>query len=403
MTCLDGRRILVVVTAGISAYKTGYLVRGLLRAGAEVDVVMTPRAENFVGPATFEGLTGKPLVRDLWERPMAHLDLGRDADAVVVAPATADFLARMSVGRADDLASTAVLAADAPVLVAPAMNTRMWENPATRSNVSRLEDRGIAVVGPDSGDLAEGEIGPGRMAEPGRILAEAARAAHRAGDGAGPLDGEKVVVTAGPTRSPVDPVRFVSNRSSGRMGYAVAGAAWRRGATVSLIAGPGSAAVPHGPGLTRVETADEMLGALERELPGSRALVMSAAVSDFRIASPQSSKIKRGGRERLTLELVPGPDLLAETREERERAGIFTVGFALETEDALANAREKLDEKGLQMVALNEAGEGTGPASPTDRVTLLEDDGTAEEWPLLDKEEVGERLMRRIEERLEEE
>lgn len=401
MNGLDDRRVLLVVTGGIAAYKCGYLVREMQRAGAAVDVVMTRSAENFVGRASFEGLTGRRLERDLWDRPMAHLELGKDVDAVVVAPATADFLARMAGGRADDLASTAVLAADAPVLVAPAMNTRMWENPATRDNVALLEERGVEVVGPESGELAEGEVGPGRMAEPDRILAETARVAFRASREDGPLEGARVVVTAGPTRTPVDPVRFLTNGSSGRMGYAVAAAAWRHGAEVPLIAGPGHAAPPHGPEITRVETAEEMLEALERELAGSTALVMSAAVSDFRVTAPEEKKIKRGGRDSLTLELVPGPDLLAETREEREQRGIFTVGFALETHDAEENARRKLEEKGLQIVALNEAGEDTGFESATNRVTLLEDDGTTEEWPLLPKAEVGERLVRRIEERLE--
>lgn len=401
MKGMDGRRVLLVVTAGISAYKCGYLVRELVRAGADVDVVMTPRAENFVGRATFAGLTGRALERDLWERPMAHLDLGRDADVVIVAPATADFLARMAHGRADDLASTAVLAADAPVLVAPAMNTRMWESPATRDNVALLEERGVTVVGPDEGELAEGEVGPGRMAEPDRIAAHASRTARLAAGHDGPLEGERVVVTAGPTRSHVDPIRFLTNRSSGRMGYAAASAAWRRGAQVSLVAGPGSARPPHGPELTRVETAGEMLDALRGELSGSAALIMSAAVSDFQVASPEGSKIKRRGRERLNLELVPGPDLLAETRDLREEEGIFTVGFALETDDALENARRKLERKGLQIVALNEAGEETGLESDTNRIILLEDDGTTEEWPLLPKDEVGDRLVRRVEDRLE--
>lgn len=401
MSALDDRRVLLVVTAGIAAYKCGYLAREMLRRGAELEVTMTPRAENFVGRATFEGLTGRRLEEDIWDRPMAHLELGRDVDAVVVAPATADFLARMAAGRADDLASTAVLAADGPVLVAPAMNTRMWENPATRDNVALLEDRGVTVVGPDSGELAEGEVGPGRMAEPDAIVAETERMALRFAPGAGPLDGEKVVVTAGPTRSHVDPVRFITNRSSGRMGYGVAAAAWRRGAEVALITGPGAVEPPHGPAVTEVETADEMLDALQRELAGSTALVMSAAVSDFRFPSPETSKIKRGGRDRLTLELEPGPDLLAATRDEREERDIFTVGFALETDDAVENARRKLEEKGLQIVVLNEAGEESGLESTTNRVTLLEDDGTTEEWPLLPKDEVGERLVRRIEERLE--
>lgn len=400
MIGLRERRVLLVVTAGIAAYKTGYLVRDLLDSGAEVDVVLTPKAENFVGRATFEGLTRKRLERDLWDRPMAHLELGREADAVVVAPATADFLARMAVGRADDLASTAVLAADAPVLVAPAMNTRMWENPATRENVERLDDRGVTIVGPDSGELAEGEVGPGRMAEPRRILAETARLAHRAGEGDSVLGGKKVVVTAGPTRSHLDPVRFITNASSGRMGYACAAAAWLRGAEVSLVTGPARADLPPGPRAVRVETADEMLDALRSELADSSALVMAAAVSDFRVRSPRDRKLKRAERPELEVELVAGPDLLAETRTQREEGGVVTVGFALETDDAMDNARRKLKEKGVQMLALNEVGEGTGLEAPTNRITLLEDDGTAEDWPLLTKEEAGDRLVRRLAERL---
>lgn len=400
MIGLDGRRVLLVVTAGIAAYKTGYLVRDFLGSGAEVDVVLTPEAENFIGRATFEGLTGRRMERDLWDRPMAHLDLGRDADVVVVAPATADFLARMAGGRADDLASTAVLAADAPVLAAPAMNTRMWEAPATRDNVERLVDRGVRIVGPESGELAEGEVGMGRMAEPGRILAEAARLAYRAAEGPSVLDGSKVVVTAGPTRAHLDPVRFLTNGSTGRMGYACAAAAWVRGAEVALVAGPGRSDVPHGPRVIRVETSGEMLEALREELAGSAALVMAAAVSDYRARSPSTSKLKRRERSTLEVELVPGPDLLAETREKREEEGIVTVGFALETDDAMENARRKLEEKGLQLLALNEVGEETGPGASTNRVTLLRDDGTTEDWPLLDKEEVGDRLVERLEERL---
>lgn len=332
---------------------------------------------------------------------MAHLELGRDADAVMVAPATADFLARMAAGRADDLASTAVLAADAPTLVAPAMNRRMWTNPATRENLDRLEERGVEVVGPDRGELAEGEYGPGRMAEPERLVAHVARSSSRSGRGSAPLDGETFVVTAGPTRAPVDPVRFLTNRSSGRMGHAVAAAAWRRGADVELITGPGTASVPHGPASERVETAEQMLEALRRALPGSDVLVMGAAVSDYRVASPRSRKLKRSETGSLSLELVPGPDLLAETREAREEEGIFTTGFALETDDGEQNARHKLMEKGLQIVALNEPGAETGPESATNRLTILEDDGTVEEWPLLSKVEAGMRLVRRIEERLE--
>lgn len=397
MRPFDGRRVLLVVSGGIAAYKTAILVRRLVQAGARVDVVMTASAQRFVGPATFEGITGEPVHDDLWERPMAHLELGTAADAIVVAPATADLMARMAAGRADDLASTTLLAADAPILVAPAMNSRMWEHPATRESADTLRGRDVAIVGPAHGELAEGEVGTGRMAEPETILAETARLLERTGGESSGLDGAKVVVTAGPTRAPMDPVRYLGNRSSGRMGFSLAASAWRRGADVRLLAGPAALEPPHGPMVVPVERSEEMLESLRQELPGASLLLMAAAVSDFQFAEVSEGKIKREGKGGLEVTLRQGPDLLAETRELREEEGVYTVGFALETDDPLANARRKLEEKGVQLVALNEAGDPeTGFESLTNRLTLVDPSGE-EELPLLSKEESAERLLDRVE------
>lgn len=397
MRPFDGRRVLLVVAGGIAAYKTAFLARRLVEAGAEVDVILTSSAERFIGPVTFEGITGRPVHTDLWERPMAHLDLGRAADAVVVAPATADLLARLAIGAADGLATATLLACDRPVILCPAMNTRMWRHPATVRNVDFMRELGHEVVGPDDGPLAEGESGPGRMAEPVEILARLGRTLEP--DAA--FRGLKVVVTAGPTRAPLDPVRFLSNRSSGRMGYALAAAAWRRGADVVLISGPGHAPRPLGPHRVEVETASEMLAALETALRDARILLMAAAVGDFETGAVAKHKIKKEGEGGLALELDAAPDLLVETRALRERNGIFTLGFALETENALENGRAKLDRKGLELIAVNLADEAdSGFDVETNRVTLLDRAGDTEALPLLRKDELADRLLDRIEESL---
>jgi phosphopantothenoylcysteine decarboxylase/phosphopantothenate--cysteine ligase len=361
-------------------------------AGAEVEVVMTEAAEQMVGPVTFGALSGKPVHRSLWDQPLAHIDLGRDADVVVVAPATADIIAKMANGLADDLASTTLLAASAPILIAPAMNTRMWENTATQTNVKKLADSGVSLVGPADGPLAEGESGPGRMEEPETILAHIGRLL----EGRSELANRKVVVTAGPTRAPLDPVRYVGNRSSGRMGFALAASAWRRGADVVLISGPSSVEPPVGPRLERVEEASEMLDVLKRELDGATLLAMAAAVADFQAESQQSDKMKKDGSG-LDLQLQAGPDLLMETRQQRSDQSVFTLGFALETEDGEANALRKLHEKGMDMVALNRADEpGSGFDVPTNRVTIIDPQEVVEELPLLSKEEVADHLLDRI-------
>jgi len=393
MRPFDGRRVLLVVSGGIAAYKSAALARRLIEAGATIDVVLTEAAQRFIGSVTFEGITGRPVHTDLFSRPMAHLDLGRSADVAVVAPATANTLARLAAGAADDLACTALLATRAPLILAPAMNTRMWQHPATVRNVTWLREQGASIVGPDDGPLAEGENGPGRMAEPPEILAYIARVLEPESR----LAGRRVVVTAGPTRAPLDPVRFLCNRSSGRMGYALAAAAWRRGAEVTVISGPGHATRPIGPWRIEVETAREMLAALEEALTDADILLMAAAVGDFETARVAESKIKKQEDGTLDLSLEAAPDLLRETRSIRDERGVFTLGFALETEDALANGQAKLEAKALQMIAINAANEpDAGFEVETNRVTLLDASGEVEELPLLLKEELADRLLDRI-------
>jgi phosphopantothenoylcysteine decarboxylase/phosphopantothenate--cysteine ligase len=394
---LDGRRVLLVVSGGIAAYKSAILVRRLRRSGARVDVVMTASAEKMVGSTTFQALSGRPVLTDLWTEPLAHIELGREADLAIVAPATANIMAKMASGIADDMATSTLLAVACPVLVCPAMNLRMWNHPATQNNVEALVARGVHLVGPEDGELAEGEEGPGRMSEPDSIFLAAARLLRPES----PLAGRKVVVTAGPTLAPVDPVRFLGNRSSGRMGMALASAAWLRGADVVLIAGPTAVEPPHGPRLVRVETSPEMGEALERELEGAAVLIMAAAVSDFLVPSPSEKKIKRGDRDVLEVRFEAGPDLLVSTREQREKGGVLTLGFALETEDAIGNARKKLEDKGLDLVAVNEAGRpDRGVEAETNQVTLLDARGVVEELPLMSKVDVAERLLDHLESRV---
>ncbi len=397
MSALDGRRVLLVVSGGIAAYKSAILVRRLRQAGARVDVVMTASAEKMVGAATFHALSGRPVHTNLWTEPLAHVELGREADLAIVAPATANILARMAHGLADDMATSTLLAAACPILVCPAMNLRMWENVATRENMESLKARGLHVLGPEDGELAEGESGPGRMSEPDMIISVASRLLR----GESRLEGRRVVVTAGPTLAPIDPVRFVSNRSSGRMGMALASSAWLRGADVVLIAGPTSVEPPYGPRLIRVETSQEMGTVLEKELQDASVLIMAAAVSDFFVPDPPAEKIKRQDRDVLDLSLKAGPDLLADTRAMRVERQVYTLGFALETADALENARLKLEAKGLDMVAVNEAGRpDRGFEAETNQVTLIDASGVVEEIPLLPKADVAERMLDRLEDRL---
>ncbi|WP_420634787.1 bifunctional phosphopantothenoylcysteine decarboxylase/phosphopantothenate--cysteine ligase CoaBC [Candidatus Palauibacter sp.] len=393
MRPFDGRRVLLVVSGGIAAYKSAILARRLIEAGAAVEVILTESAERFVGRVTFEGITGGRVHTSLWDRPLAHLDLGREADVVVIAPATADLISKLATGAASDLATSTVLAAPGPVIVCPAMNTRMWEHPATRANAVRLLDFGYAIAGPADGPLAEGESGPGRLLEPEEIVPLIGRTLERATG----LRGRTVVATAGPTRAALDPVRFISNRSSGRMGFALAEAAWRRGGDVTLISGPSQVPRPAGPRLVEVETAGEMLAALESALTNADILLMAAAVGDFEPAVEAASKIRKTGHG-LDVTLRAGPDLLMETRDFRAENGIFTLGFALETDDLLSRGREKLERKGMQLVAVNSALEpDAGFESETNRITLIDRAGAAEELPLAQKTELADQLLDRIE------
>jgi len=389
------RRIVLGVTGGIASYKAAWLARLLAKAGADVDVVMTAAAQEFVTAVTFEALTGRPVHTALVAggHALDHIALARSAHAIVVAPATADFMARAAHGHANDLLSACLLAADAPVLLVPAMNDRMWAHRQTIRNAAHLRELGYHVLDPDSGALAAGEgSGPGRMPEPETIFAHVGRLL----DADGLLRGRRVVVTAGGTREPIDPVRFVSNRSSGKMGVAIASAAWRRGADVTLIAGPLAVSAPVGPAIIAVETTVAMRDAVAAHLPGADVLVMAAAPADFRPAAVAEQKIKK---DSLVSEIavVPTDDVLLTTRDLRP-AHAIVVGFALETERALAGGRDKLRRKALDLVVVNDATEpGAGFATDTNRVTFLVGENEPEELPLLGKTEVADAILDRVE------
>ena len=396
MRPFDGRRVLLGITGGIASYKTAWLARLLTEAGADVDVVMTRSAREFIGAVTLEALTKRPVHTELFgdARALDHINLARAAELVIVAPATADFVARAATGNADDLLSAVLLATEARVLLVPAMNDRMWAHAQTQRNVAHARALGYEVVDPDVGALAEGESSaPGRMPEPEAILEHAARVLERART----LEGVRVIVTAGPTREPVDPVRFISNRSSGKMGVEIAAAAWRRGATVQLIAGPLSTPVPMGLDVTNVETTNEMADAVRATLPTADILIMAAAPADFRPAAPADRKIKKRSAPR-SLELEPTTDILMATRDHR-KAGSITVGFALETNDVLVAGREKLLAKNLDLIVVNDATEaGAGFGVDTNRVTVLMRAGGEERLPLMSKRDVADAILDRVEE-----
>ena len=389
-----GPRGLLGVSGGIASYKSAWLARLLTLAGAEVDVVMTPAALEFVGAITFEALTGRPVHSQIFGAGNAldHVKLAKSARAIVVAPATADFCARAAAGQANDLLSAILLAADCPVLLVPAMNDRMWAHAQTKRNVAHLQSLGYRVLQPDEGLLAAGEgSGPGRMPEPETIFAHVGWLLedHHA------LGGKRIVVTAGPTREAVDPVRFLSNHSSGKMGAAIAAAAWRRGAEVVLIAGPGNIAAPPGACVVRVETTEQMRDAVVKALPDADALIMAAAPADFRPAEAAAQKIKKSEAP-APIALAPTPDILVSTIPAR-RPGTVVVGFALETTDVIANARTKLAKKELDLVVANDATEpGAGFGTDTNRVTFVGRDGIEERLPLLEKREVADAILDRV-------
>ncbi len=395
MRPFDGRRVLLGVTGGIAAYKSATLARELTLAGAEVDVVLTRSAREFVGAVTFEALTGRPVHDQLVAAGHAldHIRLPRTADIIVVAPATADFIARAAAGRADDLLAASLLAAGkAPVLIVPSMNDRMWAHTQVQQNTARLRAIGYHVLDPETGPLASREegSGPGRMPEPAAIRAHIARLLEPTSV----LGGKHMVVSAGPTREALDPVRFLSNQSTGKMGVALAAAAWRRGATVTLVAGPLGVDAPTGPRLVAVETTQEMADAVRDALETADALIMAAAPADFRPQAVAKQKMKkRAAAPAIALEFTT--DILRATRDAR-RPGCVIVGFALETEDLEASAQAKLEAKSLDLVVANRVGADSGFGADTNRVTLLGRDGRRDELPLLGKDEVADAILDRV-------
>ena len=374
---LDGRRVLLGVTGGIAAYKACFLARLLISAGAEVQVVMSEAATHFIGPDTFAALTGRPVHCSLWEEPgsVLHVKLAREADLAVVAPATANTIAKLARGEADDLLTSTLLEVQGPIVVAPAMHTGMVQNPATQENIKTLAERGVRIAGPVVGALAAGDEGPGRMSEPQDIFDEVEAAAGRGRD----LEGRRILVTAGPTWEPIDPVRFIGNRSTGKMGFAIVREAVARGAEVTLVLGPGTAHPPSGVTLVPVATAEDMRSGVIGRLGSADAVVMAAAVADFRPSEVAAQKIKKGVRPP-EIALEQTPDILAEVASLRTEHQVI-VGFAAETGDLESAGREKLERKALDLIVVNEVGRGgTGFGSDTNDAMILS--GDVEDEPL---------------------
>ncbi len=395
---LKGCKVVVGVSGGIAAYKAADLTSRLVKAGAQVDVVMTPAAAEFVRPLTFQALVHRPVALkmfSLWqETEIGHVSLGKRADLMVIAPATASTLAKLAHGLADNMLATTALACRGPILLAPAMESGMWANPATVANMEVLGRRGYFSVGPESGRLASGAEGVGRMSEPDAIL-DAARWVLGC---KGPLSGEKVVVTAGGTREAIDPVRFVGNHSSGKMGFALAYAARDRGAEVTLVHGPVARSVPHGVRGVAVESAEEMQAAVLDAVVDAAAIIMAAAVADYRPKAAEEHKIKKT-QDEMALELVRTPDILAAVAKRRGKSGSprVVIGFAAETRNVLENAREKLNRKGLDLIVANDVlAADSGFAVDTNRVTLVDAGGGAESLPLMSKQAVAEAVLDRL-------
>lgn len=395
-----GKFVVLAVTGSIAVYKVVELARRMTQAGATVQVVMTPGATQFVQPLTFQALTYRPVEVEMFgtfdDRATGHVAMGQQADVVVIAPATAHTIARLANGFADDLIGTTVLASHAPLVIAPAMETHMWANAATQANVDALRERGALIVEPESGELASGLVGQGRLAS----LEAIGAAIEDALASSSTLAGRRIVVTAGPTLEPIDPVRVVTNRSSGKMGYAIAEAAKRAGAEVRLITGPTALRAPAGVSVVRIETAGELADAVLAALPGADAVIMAAAIADYRPAKPSGQKLKKREQgDEVSLTLVRNPDVLEAVVAKRE-AGTLVVGFKAETGDAVAEASRMLREKKLDLVVANDVtATGSEFGSDTDQVTLVSADG-AESLPLLPKREVARRLVAKIAERL---
>ena len=400
---LTGKRVLLIVSGGIAAYKSLELIRRLKERGAAVRCVLTRAGAQFVTPLSLSALSGDKVYGDLFdltdEAEMGHIQLSRDADLLVVAPASADLLAKMTQGRADDLASTALLATDKAVLVAPAMNVRMWEHPATQSNIAALKQRGVLTVGPNEGDMACGEYGFGRMAEPHEILAAIEAALDAPKSAEGPLSGLRALVTSGPTHEPIDPVRYIANRSSGKQGHAIAAALARHGAETTLVSGPSQLPDPQGLKTVHVETAQEMLAACRAALPVEIA-VCAAAVADWRAATAAQQKMKKDNGLPAALELTQNPDILAELSQPGPERPSLVVGFAAETEKVVEQGRAKLTRKGCDWILANDVAPGTATFGGEDnRIHLITAEGV-DDWPQMTKAEVAERLCRQIAETL---
>jgi phosphopantothenoylcysteine decarboxylase / phosphopantothenate---cysteine ligase len=395
MSDLTGKRILLIIGGGIAAYKSLELIRLIARSGGKVRAIVTRAGTEFVTPLTVGGLTGDKVYQDLFnltdEAEMGHIQLSRDADVLVVAPATADLMAKIAQGRADDLASTALLATDKPVLIAPAMNVRMWAHKATQRNLAQLRADGVTVIGPNDGEMACGEYGPGRMAEPSEILA--AIKAHFSGHGA--LSGLRALVTAGPTREPIDPVRFISNQSSGKQGYAIAAALANAGAQTTLVSGPVELAAPTGVNLIKVETAAQMLAACEGALPADIA-VMTAAVADWRVANVGNQKIKKQVGGLPALSLVENPDILATLSAHKTLRPKLMIGFAAETEKVIEHAKAKLTKKGCDWIVANDVSPQTGVMGGDYNTVHIVTAATVDTWDRMPKREVAAKLTARI-------
>jgi phosphopantothenoylcysteine decarboxylase/phosphopantothenate--cysteine ligase len=391
---LAGKRVLLIIGGGIAAYKSLELIRLLRGAGAAVSPVLTRAGAEFVTPLSVAALAGAPVHQDLFdltaEAEMGHIQLSRSADLVVVAPCTADMMAKMAGGHADDLASTLLMATDKRVLIAPAMNVRMWDHPATQRNLAALRGDGVHVTGPETGDMACGETGPGRMAEPRTILA-----AIEAALGAGPLTGKHVLVTSGPTHEPIDPVRYIANRSSGQQGTALAAALRDLGARVTFVTGPATTPPPNGVTVVAVETARQMLDAVEAALPADAA-VFAAAVADWRVKNEAGQKMKKqAGAPLPTLEFAENPDILATISRHARRPGLV-VGFAAETENVIAHAQAKRERKGCDWIVANDVSPATGIMGGAENAVHLIAADSVEDWPRLPKPEVAKRLAARI-------
>ncbi|RGP39095.1 bifunctional phosphopantothenoylcysteine decarboxylase/phosphopantothenate--cysteine ligase CoaBC [Pseudotabrizicola alkalilacus] len=395
---LAGKRVLLIIGGGIAAYKSLELIRLLQKAGASVVPVLTRAGAEFVTPLSVSALSGHKVYQELFdltdEAEMGHIQLSRAADLLVVAPATADLMAKMAGGRADDLASTLLLATDKRVLVAPAMNVRMWGHPATQRNLAQLRSDGVLMVGPNEGEMACGEYGPGRMAEPVEIVA-----AIGAALGGGPLAGRHVLVTSGPTHEPIDPVRYIANRSSGAQGTAIAAALRDLGARVTFVTGPASVPVPCGVEVVRVETAAQMLAAVQAALPADAA-VMAAAVADWRVANAGAQKMKKDGAGQAPrLEFAENADILATVSQGAMRPRLV-VGFAAETESVVEHATAKRLRKGCDWIVANDVSPGTGIMGGAENAVTVISDAGAEVWPRMTKEAVARRLAEKIAEAL---